>query len=776
MASLLELGISTGKWDAGLRKAQSSLNSFIQAQGGLQQAIDKENAKIGQFVRMMGDVESGAKTAKGQMKDYKGTLEQLTMQYNQLTDAQKKTVGPDYLAAIDKLKAKFHEAKNQVDDFNRSIQNIDTSKLSSEGSLFGGSNLDGMLQVFGGNVMTKIAGVGVGFVSELGDMIKQGAELARQGEGIRMAFERLGRGDILDGLRKATHGTVTDLELMKAAVKFNDFKLPLEELGTMLAFAQQKAKDTGQSVDYMVDSIVTGLGRKSLMILDNLGLSAAEIKDKMKETGDMTKAVGAIIREQMQQAGDYVETAADRATKADVELKNAMENLGRTFQPLTDSATDMWTSIKVGAMDLLNNAVKPLINALTEAGRKQAALQRLNGNNAPGQKAIDRLKSYGGDKQKLYNAQVARYAELEEKAWRDAAKYKKAYEAELKKGGNSGALNGYYRGWKQNEANAMAYRTSADAYKKGAKSILNPEKPIIETDNSIKGIKELREELKKLKQQRDEAANAGDLIKRDELNKDIKAVQAQIKAMQGNTSTTTSTKKIPTVDDFNLSMIKADIKMQQLKAAGEVVKEMPSVYEMMLPEIKKRILDKKDFDLGKDITQKSFGKKGNKTETSAEEKVIKDVSTITGAVGNIMSGIQSLGLELPEGVTQAIGMMQTISGILSAILAITTAINATQEVQTAVSFIPGLHTGGLLRAATGTVVPGNFGFDAVPSLLTSGELVLNKAQQNALASQLEDSGINGLHIVGELEGEKIILVANRTFRRKGEGEIVTWKS
>ena len=78
----------------------------------------------------------------------------------------------------------------------------------------------------------------------------------------------------------------------------------------MLAFAQQKAKDTGQSVDYMVDSIVTGLGRKSLMILDNLGLSAAEVKDKMKETGDMTKAIGEIIREQMAKAGDYVETAA----------------------------------------------------------------------------------------------------------------------------------------------------------------------------------------------------------------------------------------------------------------------------------------------------------------------------------------------------------------------------------------------------------------------------------------------------------------------------------
>ena len=96
------------------------------------------------------------------------------------------------------------------------------------------------------------------------EAFQRGSELAKQAEGVRLAYQRLGDSSLLDGLREATHNTVSDLELMKAAVKFQDFKLPIEELGTMLAFAQQKAKDTGQSVDYMVDSIVTGLGRKSL--------------------------------------------------------------------------------------------------------------------------------------------------------------------------------------------------------------------------------------------------------------------------------------------------------------------------------------------------------------------------------------------------------------------------------------------------------------------------------------------------------------------------------
>ena len=305
--SVLELAVGTGQWDAGLKKAKNALDNFTQANGGLQSALNKDSASMQKFVQMMGQMDSTAKTAKGQMNDYKSTIEQLTMQYNRLTDAQKKTIGQDYLRSIDQIKQKYQGVAQEVDNINKSLKTMpEPAALSGGGGLFGGGKLDGMLQVFGGNLMTKGAGMLAGLASEMGDMVKQGIELAQQGEGIRIAFQRLGRGDILDGLREATHGTVTDLELMKAAVKFNDFKLPLEELGTMLAFAQQKAKDTGQSVDYMVDSIVTGLGRKSLMILDNLGLSATEIRDKMKETGDMTKAVGAIIREQMQKAGDYV--------------------------------------------------------------------------------------------------------------------------------------------------------------------------------------------------------------------------------------------------------------------------------------------------------------------------------------------------------------------------------------------------------------------------------------------------------------------------------------
>ena len=57
--------------------------------------------------------------------------------------------------------------------------------------------------------------------------------------------------------------------------------------------------------------------------------------------------------------------------------------------------------------------------------------------------------------------------------------------------------------------------------------------------------------------------------------------------------------------------------------------------------------------------------------------------------------------------------------------------------------------------------------------LNAGEIVLNKAAQVTLAQNLQGNG-GGMRVVGEIRGESIVLVANRYFKRTGQGEIVTW--
>lgn len=324
--SVLELAVNTGKWDAGIKKAQTSLNNFIDANGGLQKTLQKDSSSVQQFVTMMGKIDSTAKTGKGQINDYRAAFEQLSRVYGQLTEQEKQSpLGQSMAQSLDQIKQKAAAARQELEEINRSFSGLKAPDGGGAGGGFG----DLTTALFGADLAAGLAKDALSAVGEvIADTTRRAVELSTQAEGVRMAFDRLNRPDLLEQLRAATHGTVNDIELMKAAVKFDDFNLSIDELGTMLAFAQQKAKDTGQSVDYLVDSIVTGLGRQSTQILDNLGLSQAEVKQRTQETGDMTVAVGQIIREQMQAAGDYVETAADRAAAANAELDNLLIELG----------------------------------------------------------------------------------------------------------------------------------------------------------------------------------------------------------------------------------------------------------------------------------------------------------------------------------------------------------------------------------------------------------------------------------------------------------------
>ena len=794
--SALELAVETGKWDAGLKKAKSALDSFTEANGGLQKALSSDSDKMKQFVQMMGRTESTAKTAKGQMNDYKGTIEALTMQYNRMTDAQKSAVGQTYLQAIDQMKQKYKGVADEVAKINQELKSMpEPTAATGGGGLFGGGKLDGMLQVFGGNLMTKGAGMALGFAAEMKDMVAQGIELAKQGEGIRIAFQRLGRGDILDGLRQATHGTVTDLELMKAAVKFNDFKLPLDELGTMLAFAQQKAKDTGQSVDYMVDSIVTGLGRKSLMILDNLGLSAAQIKDKMAETGDMTKAVGAIIREEMAKAGDYVETAADRATQANVQLENAMTRLGETFQPLTDTANSMWTSIKIGALDLLNNAVKPLIKALQEAG---ALGQKARGNagyeNLGGDAKVNRLIANLGDGKspKAYRTYKAQMAEFDRYA--NSLKFKIAAFGDDKSGIAQSAVAKLQTELAGVLTMRMEYdRRAQELHKKSTAKNIDDNK---EEEQSIDSLKK---KLAELQEQRKKAIAAGDNDLSKNLLKQINQVKADIKGLGGTTTTTTH--KPTTAEQIAFDINKAGT------SSAKGVDTMPSVWAMadknamrssmngwndvgtffgIPPSIwdairKQTGLGYQQSDPNKDISnQWKLNKRGQLVQKGDEQgqkiSFSNEMANITQGVSGIVSGIEQLGVDIPEGLKSVLGGIQAVAGILTGISALVTIITAIQGTKAIPVIGWALARGGVVHAAGGYQVPGNrMSGDQVPAMLNSGELVLNKFQQQALAANLQAGGMQNMHLEASVHGEQIVLAVNNTMKRKNKGELATFR-
>lgn len=178
-------------------------------------------------------------------------------------------------------------------------------------------------------------------------------------------------------------------------------------------------------------------------------------------------------------------------------------------------------------------------------------------------------------------------------------------------------------------------------------------------------------------------------------------------------------------------------------------------------------------------------KRGREVKSSNElSKINQDVSKMTSGISGIFSGIQQMGIEIPKGISETLSVLQGMTTIMTAITTILSIIEATSTVTattSAVKAIPvigwALARGGIVHAEGGYKVPGNYmSNDQVPAMLNSGELVLNRAQQGNLASQLtasERSG--GGYSPSHISGEQIWIALNRYTKRTGQGEIVTWK-
>lgn len=168
------------------------------------------------------------------------------------------------------------------------------------------------------------------------DWLKKAPEVAAKAEGITRAFTKLNNTSLLTSLRKETKGLISDMVLMQSTVKADRFGIPINNLGKYLKFAQQRAQETGQSVDYLTESIINGLGRKSPLILDNLGISAARLKAEMKKGLDFTQATTKIVEEELKKQGDLSLTSADKATQASVKWENAQLKVGNKLKWLSD--------------------------------------------------------------------------------------------------------------------------------------------------------------------------------------------------------------------------------------------------------------------------------------------------------------------------------------------------------------------------------------------------------------------------------------------------------
>ena len=806
--------LETTQYDSKLRDASKGMAELAKTATAAGKEFDKYTKANVEAAKALGNITPSANNAKDKVKELVTAYNDLAKAYNALTKEQQSSdFGKAMAESMGKLKTQIAAAKQELYGMG------DAMKEMTSGS----SGFTNMLAVFGGNMLTK--GVSM-LTSELVGSVQESIELAKQGEGVRMAFERINKPGLLENLKEATHGTVSELELMKQAVKFENFKLSLDQMGTFLAFAQQQAKDTGQSVDYMVDSIVTGLGRKSLPILDNLGLSAAEIRERMKESGDMTTAVASIIKDRMEAAGGYVETAADRAARATAKAQDAAEAFGRNAIPIAQEWAETWATLSQGAMTFANTLLGPVARSIRSI---QGIL-----NSDP----MDRIT---GSKYNLFNGYQNPTPNTGLPNQRVTAPG--GYVVVTDKNGKEiGAkhfddLSGV-DAWR-NGLTTKSTRRSGGSRGRSQQTELQQNQARINTltqeyvrlgDESTEAARQRQEEIQKeiallekrngqlkLYQEQAKGKLLGPDTFRQQLsvdvavnNKKIEELEKQLLSLDGITIDPKTVKVTAETDEarqkveelkrqiaelkdqnlmINAGMASLDLQnAQDLSRTGGLtgfvgvgkdmmpIEGLPSMSEV----VRQRGGNLLDDKAMKAVNDGIYGDTGKKGEKNSAKSLLNGISQLT-------DGLQKIGIDIPEEVQAVIGVIQ---GMMQVIEAVNTIIGVTQTTaltantaaiisletaiwaNTASSIIP-FANGGVVRAAGGTVVGNTYSGDQIPALLNAGEVVLNRSQVSTLASSLQGGGLNGLSLYTEISMEKLRIGLNNNSRRKGKGEYVT---
>ena len=171
-----------------------------------------------------------------------------------------------------------------------------------------------------------------------------------------------------------------------------------------------------------------------------------------------------------------------------------------------------------------------------------------------------------------------------------------------------------------------------------------------------------------------------------------------------------------------------------------------------------------------DKAMKAVSEYYNRKTNETTVNLTKELGNIAGGISGILGGIESLGIDIPDGMKDVVSGIQGVIGILTSISTIVTAIQTIAAADTLIPFA----RGGIVHAANG-FVPGNrYSADDIPVAVSSGELILNRAQQGALASQLQNNQQRGPELA-RVSGEQIYIAMSNYLRRSGKGELVTWR-
>ena len=743
--SILRLKVESQEYDNKLKQATNGLTRYVdecRKVGGTLEVVEKETLD---YVRALGQMETTSRTATGKLVEMKKTFTELSAQYKQMTDAEKQSpFGKALAASLDQLKGRIQDSKSQLDDINKSIN--------------GGGGLSGALDAVAGKFgmsidqVTKFGGV-VGVATTALQVAKDAFFQSESG------IDEWGR--TVEGAKGA-------------------YSVFLDTLnnGNWSNFFQN------------LSAAIQG-GRDLYDVFDRLGSiksnNAAAIALTQKEIAELRLA---------KQQGENVDAKLKAATERLAALQKQSVSAGMAAGSQSAFQTIRNGVNSIGGAGVNDATIKYVVDKIMKGGQSEFDKYKRNYETLQQRGMVTRTQtindSQGGTYERQYKVFDINALTKEQQKQYAIAKAITEGETRIQKG-----IAAYAQSVSEGTASAReAFKGNRYALQGsggGGRSGGGGGKTGTEIDYAPDSIKAQQAEVQRLTKL---WQGAGEAV-RDDYKKQLEEAQYTLDRMTGKEKFDPSKMQSVSVSASVSGGLTTDLK----KTLDAKTINMGTITPLkaLEDELARLKALQQEFGGASAETWQAYQAEINKTQDSinkltGDAKVVKasfkDAASAVGNLGSALSGLDDPGAKIAGTVAQAIANIALAfssadlkdgeTGNVWYWIAATAAGLATM-----VSTISSIHAA--TKYAEGGMIKGNsYSGDNILGVnnstgelvgLNAGEIVLNRAAQGNLAASLQGSGggFNG-QIVGRIEGESIVLVANRYFKRTGQGEILTWKN
>lgn len=829
--AIVRLKVESQEYDSKLKRAadqMARMEQEVRRTGASFAYADKEEIA---FVQSLGQMGTQAQSAKQKMREYTDALTSLTATYRAMSDEEKSSeFGKAMAASIDQIKVKAAELKDIMSDTQREITNLASDTSFTDGlnmmTRTIGASASAIVAWTGDSkemeaVIKDLAKIGttVAAVDQLtkafqkqnlvllknpyvaaaaavvalgvaiGKLIQKSQEL----DGVQKTLNEVqakGRDNAakemaqIDTLNSILHDNTRSLEERKTALAeiqnlVPDYHGALTEEGNLI-------NDNTGAIDDYIDSLqraalAQAAFDKMVELQKKKMQQQVELQEKQKSLqvaqARNEKAQGEVVYagSEMTQVYTQMDTSsAERAVQqaeADIRATNAEIDALRNLVKATDvsNATTITTTGKGGKTAATGGVTTKELNPLQEAQRKISELstEALTADE-------ERTEAIRQEIEGLQE-QVAEYKKIQD--------YVQGISQESEQEGLEPVMNGPEMSAFEKLQQSIRIKLADQNFEVDQASLTNLMTVAIQN-----GINGLDGAFEGLQYQLAEGINIPDEAWEEltaQINEQLAALGIDPIKINFETGNIEKTKKevVSEFDKMRESLDKMSTGIGAISTLGNSLGNLKGIGEDLASAFSGD-MDAFDammtvFNSGISIFETVISVLEaitTLTKLSTALKGANATASMTEATTSVAAAGMEVGAEtekqVASGITTGIKIKEAIAGVAAAMASIpllgpVLAIAAIGTVLAAILAATS-KSNNVGKYASGGIIPGNsFSGDNLTANVNSGELILNRSQQDSIASQLQGGATQTVVVEGRISGKDILLSANNTNRAAG---------